>query len=87
MSVLVIDPPGEDGIVHETVAPSLSVETSNPVGAPGTNKLGLGVGVTVGVGVGVGVAVGVGVGVGEGVGVGTAFTVKLSLHSDQIPGP
>jgi len=98
---LVIDPPGEDGIVHETVAPLPSAETPNPVGAPGIIASGSGVGVTVGVGVGVGVTVGVGVGVGAatgvgvgvgvgvtvGVGVGTAFTSKLSLQTDQIPEP
>ena len=85
MSVLVIDPPGDEGIVHETVAPSLLVETPKPVGGHGIIASGSGVGVSVGTGVEVGV--GVGVGVTVGVGVGIAFTVKLSLHSDQIPGP
>ena len=85
MNVLVIAPPGDEGIVQETVAPSLLVETPKPVGAPGISAFGSGVGVTVGTAVGVGV--GVGVGVTVGVGVGITFTVKLSLHSDQIPGP
>ena len=94
-----IDPPGDDGIVQVTVAPSSFVETLGADGVPGFNKLGFGVGVIVGVGegvgvgvgvgvtVGIGVGVGVGVGVTVGVGVGIAFAVKVSLHSDQIPRP